>query len=251
MNMDPTALNPPAWLAAVEAAARKAALVNDRKRVSWHVDDERMPAFAYRWEHIQQVVRNGRWLLAGLSADDDVVLAGCWLHDVKKGGPNHAQRGADFAREFLPTIDFPPHKVEAVAQAIAQHEGLWRADPTWERNPNAPFRAAPPLEPIEVAILWDADKLSKVGPVGFIHFFGAHLYELEQHGETTTTQTLLTGNRHWLETIAPRTLASFNTAAAQQRAMQFHATYELFWQAAEDAAGTRTLEAAETPRQVT
>jgi hypothetical protein len=194
-----------------------------------------VPPFAYRWEHIRQVVRNGLWLLEHLPADHDVVLAACWLHDVKKGEREHAQAGADFARAFLPTVGFPVAKIEGVANAIGQHEGLWRASKEWERDQNLPFRPAPPIEPIEAAILWDADKLAKVGPIAFIHFLPGYIRGREERGEAATTEAILTRNRDWLETITPRTIASFNTVAAQRRAMQLHAAHELFWRTAEEA----------------
>lgn len=225
----------PAWLPAVRDAARESALANDRKRQGWPEDDPRVPPFAYRWEHIQQVVRNGLWLLEHLSADRDVVLAACWLHDVKKSEREHARAGADFARAFLPTVGFPPEKVEGVAGAIAMQEWLWRASKEWERDQNLPFRPAPPMEPIEAAILWDADKLAKVGPIAFIHFLPGYIREQEAHREAATTESILTRNRDWLETITPRTIASFNTVAAQRRAMQLHAAHELFWRTAEEA----------------
>lgn len=220
------------WLEAVQAVARDAALAEDRARQGWAAEDPRLPPFPYRWEHVQQVARNGEWLLTQVAADAAVVRAACWLHDVKKQEPHHAARGADFARTFLPQTDFPPDRIEAVVQAIAQHEGLWRAAEGWQ--PDQPFRPAPPLAPIEVALLWDADKLAKIGPLAFLHFHPAHLADLHAAGHTTTTEQLLQRNRRWLDTLAPRTLASFNTLAAQRRALHYHAAYDLFWQVAEE-----------------
>ncbi len=226
-----------AWLEACRAVAREAALREDRARAGV-ADGARLPAFAYRWEHVQQVAANGRWLLTQVEADAEVVLAACWLHDVRKEEPEHARRGAEFARAFLPESDFPPHKIEAVADAIAQHEGLMRPAAEWSKEAGEPFRPAPPLRPIEAGLLWDADKLSKVGPLAFLHYLPAHLLDLHARGEATTTDALIARNRRWLDTLAPRLIASFNTVAAQRKAMQLHAATESFWASAEQAVRT-------------
>ncbi|MDQ4076400.1 MAG: HD domain-containing protein [Chloroflexota bacterium] len=222
------------WLAACRQIAHEASLPEDRERLGWDPNDERIPPFRYRWEHVKQVVQNGRWLLTQVEADEETVLAACWLHDVKKGAEDHAMRGAQFAREFLPHTDFPPGKIEAVTQAIAVHQGLFRPADDWRKDSDEPFRPAPPMKPIEAALLWDADKLSKVGPIALLHYLSYELATLERRGESTTTEGLHERNRKWLETMAPRILASFNTRAAQRRAIQLHGAYETFWMAAEE-----------------
>jgi uncharacterized protein len=224
------------WLPTLEVLAREAALAEDRRRVFGSATTERLPAFAYRWEHVQQVVRNGRWLLTQVQADAEVVMAACWLHDVKKGEPDHARQGAAFARTFLPTTDFPPEKIEAVAGAIALHEGLIRPAADWNRDAGTPFRAAPPLEPIEAALLWDADKLSKIGPLAFLHFLPTHTLDLHISGEGhITTEKTVSLAQGWMDRIDRPMLASFNTLAAQRKAMELHAAYEVFWGAAAEA----------------
>jgi hypothetical protein len=221
------------WLEAVEEVAREAAFREARQRQGTP-DAGGEPVYSYRWEHVQQVAKNAGWLLANTEADPDIVLAACWLHDVKKGEENHARRGADFARSFLPVTDFPRKKIERVADAIEQHEGLWRAASDWEEEAALPFRAAPPIEPIEAAVVWDADKLSKMGPISLLHFLPSQILEQQRKGRQLTTEAIIERNREWLDTVAPRMLASFNTVVAQQRALHLHAAFEVFWQAAEE-----------------
>lgn len=221
-----------AWQNKVKQVAKEAALKEDRIRVGWDATDERMPAFAYRWEHVQQVASYGRWLLTQIEADADIVIAACWLHDVKKLEAHHAQRGAQFARDFLPTTNFPTAKIEAVAFAIEQHEGLFRAV-NGKKSKQTPFIPAEPIEPIEAALLWDADKLSKIGPTALIHSYSAHLLGLHKASKSITTQELITNNRHWLDQFVPRIIASLNTSVAKKKAKQLHAPYDLFWQSAE------------------
>ncbi len=221
------------WENEVKQVAKENALKEDRIRVGWDATDERMPAFAYRWEHVQQVTSYGRWLLTQIDADADIVIAACWLHDSKKLEPHHAQRGAQFARDFLPTTDFPTAKIEAVAFAIEQHEGLFRAE-NRKKSREIPFIAAAPIEPIEAALLWDADKLSKVGPTALIHSYSAHLLGLHRANKSITTQEFILNNREWLDKFVPRIIASLNTLAAQKKAKELYASYDLFWRRAEE-----------------
>lgn len=231
LHQEPNGAQKLSWEDAAREVARKAALEEDRRRMGWEATEQRMPPFAYRWEHVQQVVGYGRWLLSQVEADADIVIAACWLHDVKKLEPNHAQRGAAFARTFLAKIDFPAEKIESVAFAIEQHEGVFRPAKTkW--NKKQPFRPAPPLEPIETGLLWDADKLSKIGPIALLHSYSANLLSLQKAGKSITTKQIMQKNRQWLKTV-PTIIASFNTLVAQQKAIQLHAVYELFWQSAE------------------
>ncbi|MGB0384612.1 MAG: HD domain-containing protein [Ardenticatenaceae bacterium] len=222
------------WTEAVRGAAQEAALAEDRRRMGWDVADQRMPPFAYRWEHVQQVVRNAHWLLSQVEADRDVVIAGCWLHDVKKAEPNHAKRGAQFARTFLANTDFPAQKIESVARAIELHAGLWRpAEKNWDKQ--QPFRPAAPLTPIETALVWDADKLSKIGPIALLHWLPAQLFDLQTRQQSITTEQLIMQNKKRLDTLMPRIIASFNTLAAQRKAIELHAAYKLFWQTGQNA----------------
>ncbi len=119
------------------------------------------PSFNYRWEHVTAVVTLAGKLAKLTGADPEIVEAAAWLHDVRKEMKDkHPQEGAKFAREFLPTTDFPKKKIEAVAQAIEQHMGLWRDKP---------------LKKLESQVLWDADKLSKIGLTAAFHWTGSAL----------------------------------------------------------------------------
>ena len=110
------------------------------------------PYFNYRLEHVRQVERHAQRLLASCGGDQEIVLAAVWLHDrfqPQFEGPEHAVRGAAWAHENLAALGFPAQKVEAVVFAVAHH-----SDPP----------GALPREAKEARILWDADKLAKVGP---------------------------------------------------------------------------------------
>jgi uncharacterized protein len=180
----------PPWREVVQAAAQKAALAEDRERWS----DTRIP-FCYRWEHVQATVRLAIRLAERTGADREVVEAAAWLHDVAKGqdSQDHGRDGAITAREILSHTDFPPHKIDAVAEAIAKHVGLMTAEP---------------VEPLEAAVLWDADKLSKLGATIVVHGIGYLLAK----GESETGPLI---ERLCAEDWGAGIVRSLNTAPAR------------------------------------
>jgi uncharacterized protein len=190
-----TETEPPAWRPLVHTAAREAAIVE------MHASREhKQIAFSYRWEHVQAVVRLALRLAERTGADREVVEAAAWLHDVAKGhSENHGPDGAIAARRILSGTDFPTDKVEAVADAIYKHVGMWTDEQ---------------IEPIEAAVVWDADKLTKVGATAVLHFSGYHIVR-----DMGTTAELLDYLSHdeWEARIA-RTVRSFNTAPARAAA---------------------------------
>ena len=217
------------WEDAVSTAASEGALTDDNRLWGWNATPDRPHPFAYRWEHVQQVVRHGRWLAEQYpEADAEVVVASCWLHDVRKYERDHAMAGAAFAATFLPTTGFPVEKVPMVVEAIQKHEGLFRPAEGWSETRKEPFRAAPPITPLEAAILWDADKLSKIGPVSNLHYFGATIGKANRKSETVTTTELVEGNNTYVTVLVPRTIASLNTEAAQRRASSQHEAYMVY-----------------------
>ena len=198
----------PPWREVVQAAARKAALAEDQKR--W--GDTRTP-FDYRWEHVQAVVRLALRLVGCTGADGEVCEAAAWLHDVTKTysrehQTDHGLDGAAQAREILAQSDFPPAKIEAVADAIAKHVGL---------------ETSAPIEPLEAAVLWDADKLSKLGATCVLHGIGYKLAKGEK-----TTPALIDGlcDASWGEGI----VRSLNTVPAQAVGQARLAAYRTFCQ---------------------
>jgi len=116
------------------------------------------PYFNYRLEHVRQVERNATRLLGEVGGDEDVVLAAVWLHDrfqPQFEGADHAARAAAWAGENLSALGFPAQKLAAVCHAVAHH-----SDDPGVISPEAH----------EARVLWDADKLAKVGPVEVVSF---------------------------------------------------------------------------------
>jgi uncharacterized protein len=210
----------PPWREVVRAAAHKAALVEDRER--W--GETRTP-FQYRWEHVQATVRLAVRLAACTGADREVCEAAAWLHDVAKPhSQDHGRDGAAMAHEILARSDFPTAKVAAVVDAIAKHVGL---------------ETSAPVEPLEAAVLWDADKLSKLGATIVLHGAG-YLLAAGQN----TTEALIKGlcDDEWGENI----VRCLNTAPARAAGRERLAAYRAFCRAAraefegQDLVDTRT-----------
>jgi len=203
---NPLADNRPAWREVVRAAAQEAALAE--ARVHW---GENQVAFNYRWEHVQAVVRLAIRLAEVTGADREIVEAAAWLHDVAKPhSKDHGPDGAVATRRILAGTDFPPDKIDAVADAVEKHVGLFTDEP---------------VEPLEAAVLWDADKLSKLGATAVLHFIGY----LVMMGEGTTIQWLeRLPNLSWLE----RTARSFHTAPARAAGQKRLETYRALWEQA-------------------
>jgi uncharacterized protein len=194
----------------VQEAAREAARIE--------IEVKRQCAggmFNYRWEHVQAVVRTALRLAELTGADREIVEAAAWLHDVAKQGNGraHGQEGAVAARGILARTDFPPGKVEAVADAIEKHVGLF-----------VPQDA--PIEPQEAAILWDADKLTKLGAVAVLHFIG---YGVSQGQGTEQLVARLPGTGNW----QPGTVASLQTEVARKAGEKRWALFQRFCQQAE------------------
>jgi uncharacterized protein len=140
------------------------------------------------------VVRLAIRLAERTGADREVVEAAAWLHDVAhRESEDHARDGAILARRILAATDYPPGKLDAVAEAIAKHTGS---------------TATEPVEPLEAAVVWDADKLSQLGVAIALHGI---LY-LFRKGEATTEGLIQRlERREWQEQI----VGSLNTAPAR------------------------------------
>jgi uncharacterized protein len=156
-------------------------------------------SFNYRWEHVTTVVKLAMRLVDLTGADAEIVEAAAWLHDIRKyqDGERHPETGAAFTCDFLPTTDFPTQKIEAVASAIADHMGLWRDEP---------------LVILEAQVLWDADKLAKIGLTAIFHWTGGSL----AGSKMQTLDKLI--KRGQANDWQPKTVASMHTAPARRAA---------------------------------
>ncbi|MHA1481550.1 MAG: HD domain-containing protein [Candidatus Thorarchaeota archaeon] len=130
-------------------------------RAEWIQTQEReeRPLFDYRFDHVREVVRIAKHLALETGAQMEVVVIASWLHDISKLGmgnvPNHGKASAVIARHILVEQGVELDIINEVCDAIIKHVGL-----TLEK----------PLSPIEAQIVWEADKIVKLGASGLIHF---------------------------------------------------------------------------------
>lgn len=108
---------------------------------------------AHDREHIYRVLGNCLKISANENnVDYDILLTAALLHDIGRDGKKkkHNELGAEMARDFLQTVDFPMHKIDAVCNAILTHNNKSYGKQTT----------------LEAKILYDADKLDAVGIMG-------------------------------------------------------------------------------------
>lgn len=197
------------WRRAVKAVMRQATEKEAVRR-----NGTKSYSFNYRWEHVTAVVALAVKLAELTKADTEVVEAAAWLHDIRKEKKQaHPEAGAKFAREFLPKTNFPKKKIEAVAQAIEQHMGLWRDKP---------------LTNLEAQVLWDADKLAKLGLTAVFHWTG---WQLAGEKSAALTDIIARGrDADWMT----KTLASFHTKPARKAAKKRFKAYWKTWEKLEN-----------------
>ena len=139
----------------VEITTRKAAMEE------WITAAERqkVPLYNYRFDHINEVVDLAKYIAEGTDANMEVVILAAWLHDIAKPGvggisaQRHGIASAEIAEEILNEEGVDSETIVQVSDVIRKHVGLTIKEP---------------LEPIEAQVIWEADKIFKLGLVGLL-----------------------------------------------------------------------------------
>ncbi len=164
--------------------------------------ESEVPLFNYRYSHVKQVVAVAKHLAKTTGADMDIVTTAAWLHDFAKAGmdegPGHGESSAKDAREILLKEGIDPDAVERICDTIRKHVGLTLDSP---------------LEPVEAQILWEADKLVKLGATVFAHM----IVYMQKARPGFNLKDLADELRDYLS-LAKRIAASMNTERAQELA---------------------------------
>jgi len=168
--------------------------------------------FHYRKEHTLTVVGLARKIAEKTGADMLTCEVGAWFHDLgkcydsrlspednRKRQKNHGLYGAEEAREFLSQKKADPDFIEEVYIAIKEHVGLTRKENK-------------PMTPLSAAVIWDADKLSKIGWSAWLHFLA---YTCNREREEQSLLELL--HRDGLETME-MIFRNLNTEIAKKMA---------------------------------
>ncbi len=120
---------------------------------------QRVPLYNYRLDHIEEVVNLAKEIASGTEANMEVVILAAWLHDLAKPGiggisaQNHGIASAKLAEEVLTAEKVNPEIINQVSEVIRKHVGLSISEP---------------LQPIEAQVIWEADKILKLGMIGLI-----------------------------------------------------------------------------------
>ncbi|MCK4279551.1 MAG: HD domain-containing protein, partial [Candidatus Thorarchaeota archaeon] len=154
------------------------------------------------YSHVSQVVAVAKHLAKVTGADMDIVTTAAWLHDFAKPGMGevlgHGETSAKDAREILLKEGIDPDAVERICDTIRKHVGLTLDSP---------------LEPMEAQILWEADKLVKLGATVFAHT----IVYMQKAKPGFSLKDLADELRDYLS-LAKRIAASMNTERAQELA---------------------------------
>ncbi len=118
---------------------------------------------AHDLAHFRRVWNTARQLnqAEGSQADERVLLAAAYLHDIVSLPKNHPQRhlssrlAARQAERILQELDFPVALIPAVSHAIEAHS----------------FTANLPAATLEAKLLQDADRMEALGAIGLARVF--------------------------------------------------------------------------------
>ena len=116
------------------------------------------PEHMKRVYELQKEINDGE----GKIADDDIMHADSWLHDVghtiydpkDPRYEKHPQRSVEIARKILPEFNFPESKLQLTLKAIRWHDDT------------KPWGSHKKFNEPEILILQDADNLEALGEIG-------------------------------------------------------------------------------------
>lgn len=186
--------------------------IKDAAKV-WHSNKDK-PLFNYRYEHTKAVVSTAKHLQKIEGGDLRIIVASAWLHDISKNfnhqdtNYHHGKKSAEMSDPILSNLNFSKKEIDSVKEVIVSHVGLFKDNV--DRN-------------IESKIIWDADKLTKVGAVSVAHAFSI----APAFGEVTT-EGILNRGLQWAETVE-KIVESFHTSEAVKLGKQRLSFLQLFY----------------------
>lgn len=143
------------------------------ERVRSLVGRERQ-SVAHRMDHLERVARNASAIAESYpEADAEILFLAVLLHDVDQpfdDKANHVARSAAAADRILTEIAYPRPRIERVLALIREHstEHIDQVRPST----------------IEAQILFDADKLDGLGPLGILRVFALSAQLGRSHADT-------------------------------------------------------------------
>lgn len=116
------------------------------------------PDIAHEFDHTVRVVYWVIILSKKENADTSITIPAAMLHDIAipiVGDEKHAREGAKLCKPLLEDCGYSKKEIEKIAETISMHS-------TDDPNPN---------KTLEGKILFDADKLDVIGPIGLHRWF--------------------------------------------------------------------------------
>ncbi len=127
----------------------------------------RTPQFGtHGFEHVERVYATCKHIGIVEKADLDILLPAALLHDIARAEENHAEAGAEKAKQILHRYGQPGETIEKITSAIVTHS----------------FSGKKPPKTLEAKILSDADKLDALGAIGIYRtavYSGEHVRPIE------------------------------------------------------------------------
>lgn len=176
--------------------------------------DKNKPLFNYRYEHTKAVVSTAKHLQKIEGGNLKIIVASAWLHDISKNFNHkdsdfhHGEKSAEMSSSILKGLNFSDEEIEHVKEVIVSHVGLFKDN--LNRN-------------IESKIIWDADKLTKVGAVSV-----AHAFSIAPAFSEVTTEGILKRGLQWAKTVE-KIVESFHTDEARKLGQQRLSFLQLFY----------------------
>ena len=165
------------------------------------------------WDHTLRAIEYGRYLLKNEPADEDIVIATLYLHDIgwsqidfsdfiqasparkieTQGLALHMQQGARLADELLENMEYDPQTRRRIVAIIAVHD-----------EPDKIFKMNDPSATMVV----EADRLDRYGQQSmqrYLKMFGPDYMEANAWQEGKAMR--LDGLNTWFKTPTAKTLA--------------------------------------------
>jgi len=132
----------------------------------------------YRWKHTLRVAQFGKIIGENETADMELVVAACLLHDVAwfttnaENSREHGRIGAVKARPVLESLGYNQTQIENICYAVATHVD--------DDNPGTP----------EAKILSDADNVDRFGPYRILQWCFAGIEDYDKLAATLRERIL-------------------------------------------------------------
>ena len=141
--------------------------VNETERldelVREHLQKDGLPS--HGWDHVQRTLRYALLIAKEERADLSILLPAVLVHDIERSAAKHEE--STVARSLLVKAGFTQDKTAAILDCVKSH---------------ATFSSTKPAS-TEQRVLFDADKIESLGPVGAARFF---MFAGENHWDMRT-----------------------------------------------------------------